>query len=671
VPGACLLSYQRDWTVSFSNPEQLSSYNGQNVFVADYGNNRVQKYDSSGNWVANFGSVGVGNGQFQGPLGVAETFGKLYVADSGNNRIQILDPSTGAYLGQWGSSGTGPGQFQNPVGLAVDTSNGDVFVVDDTNSRVQIFDANGTFISQFGSSGTGNGQFSYPTSIAFDKWSQDVLVVDNGNARVERFDANGTYLSQWGSYGSADWQFQFPDDIALDDAGNVFVTDQGDSAVKEFTSTGVFEQRWGTYGSGSGQFLIPSGILLLGYKIEVADWNGNRIEEFSCTGPSITPSPSSTSSVTPSFTQTATASGTASQTPSASLTATASGTATHTQVLTPTLTPTISPVSIGGPLIADFENGLQSHHNGSVLDVADPWGSTLTSSLTTGCPYGSSPNGWHCSGTVVQDTGNSAFARTVLQIIPGGNPAICYPFAPGHALIVTMNNSTPGAVYRLCLPSSNITDGDYYCVTFTASVGWQDIYFMFPDVTVGPNDLQLRQAGFGQPWAWNWCVNLLQSVTIEPAASTSGPVSFDFSVDDVVLAQTMTRRANPLTLASAFGLPLATVLDAQSLNLGDYATWIILDLAAHCGCSPHTVYALRGSMSWGQICASYGLSWPTVLAETEGKAATAGLQAAELDPSQAFQDALNQGAVLPTATPAPYLPSGQFTPAPSSPGCPP
>jgi sugar lactone lactonase YvrE len=66
-----------------------------NLYVADTGNNRIQKFSSSGVFITKWGSYGSGSGQFDGPQGMAfDPTGKIYVADTGNARIQVFTPSS-------------------------------------------------------------------------------------------------------------------------------------------------------------------------------------------------------------------------------------------------------------------------------------------------------------------------------------------------------------------------------------------------------------------------------------------------------------------------------------------------------------------------------------------------------------------------------------------------
>ena len=75
----------------------------------------------------------------------------------------LLPRGAGAqvYLTQWGSQGSGDGQFMFPTGVAVD-GDGDVYVADRDNNRIQKFTSSGGYLTQWGSYGSGNGQFNTP-----------------------------------------------------------------------------------------------------------------------------------------------------------------------------------------------------------------------------------------------------------------------------------------------------------------------------------------------------------------------------------------------------------------------------------------------------------------------------------------------------------------------------
>src|SRR5207249_4601998 len=96
-------------------------------------------------YLTQWGSLGSGDGQLQLPYGVAaDAAGNVYVADYGNNRIQQFS-STGTYHTQWGSNGSADGQFNGPIAVATDAT-GNVYVSDHFNSRIQKFPGAGTYL---------------------------------------------------------------------------------------------------------------------------------------------------------------------------------------------------------------------------------------------------------------------------------------------------------------------------------------------------------------------------------------------------------------------------------------------------------------------------------------------------------------------------------------------
>jgi tripartite motif-containing protein 71 len=178
---------------------------------------------------------------FNAPVGVAiDSQGDVYVMDVGNSRVQKFD-SSGKFLMMWGSRGSADGQFlitlPDDGHLAVD-SQGNVFVLDVSNYRVQKFDSNGKYLTQWGTQGDGEGQFIEAADIAIDK--QDNLYVgDFKSNTVQKFDENGKFLLRWGTTGDSDGQFSGITSVAIDQEGNVLVNDDG-GPLQKFDTNGKF-----------------------------------------------------------------------------------------------------------------------------------------------------------------------------------------------------------------------------------------------------------------------------------------------------------------------------------------------------------------------------------------------------------------------------------------------
>lgn len=154
--------------------------------------NTVRKYSSAFALLATWGGTGTTDGKFGAePYGTAsgiaiDSSENVYVADRSNLRIQKFN-SSGTFLAKWGGTwGDTDGLFKIPYDVATD-SLGNVYVADEYNNRVQKFSSSGTFLAKWGSSGAADGQFNHPQAIAVSS-SDNVYVGDTYNYRVQRFD---------------------------------------------------------------------------------------------------------------------------------------------------------------------------------------------------------------------------------------------------------------------------------------------------------------------------------------------------------------------------------------------------------------------------------------------------------------------------------------------------
>ncbi len=195
-----------------------------------------------------WGSAGFGAGQFRAPKGLdLDADGNIYVADSQNHRVQMLSPE-GSFLREWGVEGSAPGQFKEPWGVAI-SPEGAVYVADTWNHRVQVFDAQGEFQDTWGtfnevSSPMGSGDSLYgPRDVVFDDEGY-LYLTDTGNKRVVKYDQAGNMINAVGGAGAGPGQFQEPVGLAFDADGMLYVADTWNQRIQVFTKDLEFVREW-------------------------------------------------------------------------------------------------------------------------------------------------------------------------------------------------------------------------------------------------------------------------------------------------------------------------------------------------------------------------------------------------------------------------------------------
>ena len=249
------------------DPHPLSAVRGiavdhqGNLYVVDCESNRIQKFDSEGEFITAWGNEGSGDGEFQlwhirgasrYPVGdvAVDAQGHVYVADTGNSRIQVFD-SEGQFLFKWGELGTGDGQFYMPTGVAIGP-NGDVYVADISRRDVQRFDSEGQFLAKWSVPDMDGEDMLAP---AVDK-KGNVYVPTLETKDVSKFDGEGKLLARIGEEGSGDGQLSDPWGVAVDSGGNVYVADSDNCRIQRFETWGVFQAKWGSCGSVTDRDLL-------------------------------------------------------------------------------------------------------------------------------------------------------------------------------------------------------------------------------------------------------------------------------------------------------------------------------------------------------------------------------------------------------------------------------
>ena len=193
--------------------------------------------------------------------------------------IELFDPNIPAVNALSGGQGKGRGQFDKPRGITTDTE-GNIYVADSGNSRIQKFSPEGEFISAFGKPGTGEGELREPNGIAVDS-EGSIYVADALNHRLLKFKSDGTFVKQWlgpeiNLYG--------PRDLAIAPNKQIYVLDQGRTRIVKFDPQSEKFSEWGKKGTEAGELNDPTGLTIGNDLVFVTDAGNNRIQVFDLDG---------------------------------------------------------------------------------------------------------------------------------------------------------------------------------------------------------------------------------------------------------------------------------------------------------------------------------------------------------------------------------------------------
>jgi YYY domain-containing protein len=267
------LGYGEDFG-EYNEPRGIALDTKGNIYVADFRNYRIQKFDKNGIFVTAWGEEGDYPGQFKDPCDVAVgKDGTVYVADTFNNRIQIFDGS-GKLINYF------EGNFFAPRSLALD-GEGRIWVADTGNGLVKVFSREGRLLKTIGGKGKGKGEFDRPNGIAIDREGR-VYVADVGNRRVQILDKNGDYLGGFTVDGWEKTVFNEPY-LDVDEKGDIYVTDPPGHRVLKYSRGGELRGVLKPMEGGKPLLLYPMGIAVEddGEAVFVVDCRNNRIRKFS------------------------------------------------------------------------------------------------------------------------------------------------------------------------------------------------------------------------------------------------------------------------------------------------------------------------------------------------------------------------------------------------------
>jgi DNA-binding beta-propeller fold protein YncE len=268
------------------------------IFATNTVNQRMERFDLPGGTSPfDWGVKGVveSTASFNWAQGVAydPANGNVWVANTRNNRIDEFT-TAGVKVASCPNTTRLTSSFNWPMAIAFSPS-GTMFVADTFNNRVEAVSVSQctssstvTPLWSIGSRGTGTGQFIKPWDVVYDTALNAVLVTDTDNSRIVSLNAS---TGAWNGVlpitkGTVAGDVTQPEGIAVDSAGHIWIADTGNNRIEEFLSTGVFNnQMIGTYGccysAPNNEFNAPQGLAFDGSgDLYVADANNNRIQVY-------------------------------------------------------------------------------------------------------------------------------------------------------------------------------------------------------------------------------------------------------------------------------------------------------------------------------------------------------------------------------------------------------
>lgn len=289
---ASTISYQTSDDGNIISPNGIAADSAGNIYVAEINGHRVEKFSSAGTFVSRLGNVS--DPEFQAAWDLdLDADGNIYVLDSSNDRIQVYDPS---YTPITQFSGSGESAIVD--GIAVAVADDKVYVIDRSDSSVKIFTLGGSFLSKFTS-----GDIVSPVGIDVGP-NGDIYVAVYGDLYDNSSEDEGVLVfSPTGEFKRRvgfDSNLNFPGGVAVDEYGYTYITECSGDKVAVFDDIGTYITFFGYSGTAAGQLDCPTGIEI-GPEREmiISDQGNNRVQVFRASIPTVTHTPTPTPTPTP------------------------------------------------------------------------------------------------------------------------------------------------------------------------------------------------------------------------------------------------------------------------------------------------------------------------------------------------------------------------------------
>jgi tripartite motif-containing protein 71 len=284
-------TYSPPSVLGFNGPRGVAVDAAGDYFVTDTYNQRIIKYDKDGNYLTSWGSRGRDDYAFNYTrmIAIDPTDQSVVVADTDNHRFKKFT-NDGTFVCQAGGLGSVGPLMRNPHGIDVG-ADGTIFVTDTRNGLIKAFDpqCNFLFASTY-AKGSAGGSLTYPRGIAVDPSDGSVWVADSTLDIVKHYAVDPgsatpfAYLGSVGSKGTADNQWSGPFDVEVDASGRMFVADTKSNKIKVWDvshATPTFLEAYGGGGTKLGKFMQPQGLDLSPYDgtLWVCEQKNERVQQ--------------------------------------------------------------------------------------------------------------------------------------------------------------------------------------------------------------------------------------------------------------------------------------------------------------------------------------------------------------------------------------------------------
>jgi DNA-binding beta-propeller fold protein YncE len=214
-------------------PVGVATDSEDRVFVSDAQLHSITCFNPAGEVIARFGSASLGR---PGGIAIDRQRNRLFAADAKENRIAVFDISKFEFIGHIGKPGKGEAQekgvFAGPTNVAVDPQ-GNIYVADTLNCRIQVFNPAGKFLRMFGTRGDRPGEFIRPKGIALDSEGH-VYVADAEFNNFQVFSPEGQALLAVGMLGTALGEFGLITGLHIDSQDRIYTTEMYVGRIQVF-----------------------------------------------------------------------------------------------------------------------------------------------------------------------------------------------------------------------------------------------------------------------------------------------------------------------------------------------------------------------------------------------------------------------------------------------------